>query len=172
MKYFNFLLVLVVFFSCKSQQESNLSSAKGSYDITCPDTGSCELKVLEKTSLKVKEDDFGHTYLKTVPGRSVVLKFEYKKDVESKYEDSSYREEVFIELNANDLETKTVDLKDRKVFFARWCYCKGQTGFYKINDGSLSVSRLNKTNYLLQLDFSVSEVPQIIKRIKQNFSLD
>ncbi len=172
MTYFKFLLILVLFFSCKSQQESKVSKVPEVNDVTCLDTGSCVLEVLKKTRLEVKKDDFGHTYLETVTGKGVVLRFEYKKGVESKYEDSGYREEVFIELNAENLETKTVNLKDQNVFFARWCYCKGQTGFYKINDGSLLVSRLNKTNYLVQLDFSVSEVPQIIKQIKQNFTLD
>ena len=62
-----------------------------------------------------------------------------------------------------------VDFKDKKVFFARWCFCKGQTGFYKINTGNLSISRLENTSYQMHLTFTVDEVPQIIKEIKQNF---
>ena len=33
------------------------------------------------------------------------------------YADSGYREEIFIELDANNLVDETLDLKDRKLFF-------------------------------------------------------
>lgn len=164
---------MVVLVACKSRSETALKTAKVVAEtITCPSDGVCALEVFKNKNLEVKADNFGQTYLEMVDGKRVVLKFEYKKDVNSKYEDSSYREEVFIELDAKAIEMETVDFKDKKVFFARWCFCKGQTGFYKINTGNLSISRLENTSYQMHLTFTVDEVPQIIKEIKQNFNLD
>ncbi|MFT6755283.1 MAG: hypothetical protein ACJAV9_000766 [Urechidicola sp.] len=52
------------------------------------------------------------------------------------------------------------------------CYCKGQTGFYKINNGNLFVKKIDAKTYNIQFESSVEEVPQIVTRINETFILD
>ena len=111
-------------------------------------------------------------YPEIVNGNHFVVKYEYKKNEKANYEDSSYREEVFIELDKENLEFETTDLKSKKLFFARWCYCKGQTGYYKINHGKLSISKIDNQNFNLHLSFKIDEVPQILNEINYTFNLD
>ncbi|MGB5418674.1 MAG: hypothetical protein WBN21_07590, partial [Algibacter sp.] len=81
-------------------------------------------------------------------------------------------EEIFIELDQENLQFETTELIDKKLFFARWCYCKGQTGYYKINQGKLTVTKIDNSNYDVHLVFKIDEVPQIINEIKHTFKLD
>jgi len=107
-----------------------------------------------------------------VEGPGAVLKFEYKKQGKTDYEDSGYREEIFMALNLDQLDIETENLKEEKLFFARWCYCKGQTGYYKMSQGKLKIAKLDDKTIQLHLNFEMEEVPQIIKEINHTFSLE
>ncbi|MEL0455613.1 hypothetical protein WJN01_05205 [Flavobacteriaceae bacterium SZ-1-7] len=137
----------------------------------CPEDGECSFDIYKKKSLKVEKGDFDQIYLEMVDGHNLVLKFEYKKDNEKKLLDGSYREEIFVELPMKNFENETTDLKSENIFFARWCYCKGQTGYYKINEGSLKVFKLNDDKAKINLKFKISEVPQVITEISETFSI-
>jgi hypothetical protein len=51
------------------------------------------------------------------------------------------------------------------MLFGRFCFCKGQTGYYKVEQGTLNL--IYKKNVVdFTLDFTVTKVPQIIKSIK------
>lgn len=172
MRYLYVFFIIFWLVSCKTKSDLTSTIATVVSKKTCPDNGTCKLDVFKNKTLQVKTDDFGETYLEIVNGNQLILKFEYKKQGNAKYQDSGYREEVFIELDIDNPEIETVNLKDKKLFFARWCYCKGQTGYYKINEGKLVVNHLDNNNFLLSLNFTINEVPQIIKEINQNFNLD
>ncbi|XMO88133.1 hypothetical protein AAFN75_07525 [Algibacter sp. AS12] len=170
----NYLYVFCVLFSlvsCKAKSSLNTAIASKVERAICPENGACAYEIIENKALKVETDNLGSPYLEMVDSDSFVVKFEYKKNGNSKYQDSGYREEVFIELDKNNLDFETSNLKFKKLFFARWCYCKGQTGYYKINQGKLSVTKIDKTNFKLHLAFTVPEVPQIINEINHTFSL-
>ena len=86
--------------------------------------------------------------------------------------DSSYREILYLELNpkALEIEKEGVNLQDVKLLFARLCFCKGQTGYYKITEGKLKISQVQDNTYHLYLEFNTSEVPQILHKISETFS--
>jgi hypothetical protein len=48
--------------------------------------------------------------------------------------------------------------------FGRFCFCRGQTGYYKVEEGKLNLKKTNDT-IALNLDFTITKVPQIIKTI-------
>ncbi len=100
------------------------------------------------------------------------MKFEYKRNEIPDTVDSSYREEIFVELDYNNLEFVTTNFKVQKILFARWCYCKGQTGYYKIHQGELLIKRIQNETYELNLKLKTDKVPQIINQISQVFSLE
>lgn len=139
--------------------------------MVCPEDGVCSFEIIENKTLQIKTDELQGTYPELINGSSFVLKFEYKKGNDN-YQDSSYREEIFIELDKNNLEFETVDLKKTKLLFARWCYCKGQAGYYKINQGKLSVIKKDADSFELNMSFKIEEVPQIINQINYTFKLD
>jgi hypothetical protein len=171
MKYFYAFYLIICFVSCKAK--SNLTPEKTG-DVTtmlCPEDGVCTFEILENSALKNKTDHLGSIYPEIVPGNTLVAKFEYKKTNDINLQDSSYREELYIELDKSNPEIETENLKNENLFFARWCYCKGQTGFYKINKGKLKVIKISEKDYQINLSFIIDEVPQIINEINYNFSL-
>lgn len=171
MRYFHAFSLIVCLISCKVKSDLMSITATEVVNMTCPENGMCSFEILKNKTLQIKTDNFGSKYPEIAEGNLFVLKFEYKKHGNSNYQDSGYREEIFIELDVNNLEIETENLKDRKIYFARWCYCKGQTGYYQVNQGKLAITKKAENNYQLQLSFKVEEVPQIINEIKHTFSI-
>ncbi|WP_298341347.1 hypothetical protein [uncultured Algibacter sp.] len=170
MRFFCLLYVAICLLACKAKKDANAVIAEHETLFECPENGACSFEIFENKSLQIITDEIQGTYPKIENGAHLVLKFEYKKVGNSNYEDSGYREEIFIELDKNNLEFETEDLQSQKLFFARWCYCKGQTGYYKINQGKLMITKIDDKNFQLQLNFKTEEVPQIITGITHNFS--
>jgi len=57
-----------------------------------------------------------------------------------------------------------------KALFARLCFCRGQTGYYIINQGQLSIKKLSESQYHLKMRFKIDEVPQVISEIDEVIS--
>ena len=171
MRYLYVFYLIICLVSCKTKSELTSTITTEVANMVCPEDGTCSFEVLKNKTLLIKTDNLGSIYPEMIDGNHSVLKFEYKKHGNANYADSGYREEVFIELDTNNLEVETTDLKGRKLFFARWCYCKGQTGYYKINQGKLLVTKIDNINFQLHLSFKIEEVPQIINEINYTFSL-
>ncbi len=112
-------------------------------------------------------------YPEITNGDKILLKFDYKRNEIANVMDSSYNEIIYLELDPNNIEMdiKNSELEKVKLTFARFCYCKGQTGYYSINNGSLSIRKVSATSYELSLEFKVNEVPQIISSIQEDFTL-
>ena len=170
MRYLYVFYLIICLVSCKAKSELTATTATKVSKKTCPEDGTCSFEIFKNKTLQIKTDNLGRMYPEMMDGIHSVLKFEYKKQGNANYADRGYREEIFIELT-NNLEVETEDLKDRNLFFARWCYCKGQTGYYKINQGKLLVTKIDSINFQLHLSFKIEEVPQIINEINYTFSL-
>ena len=168
--YLFYLIICVV--SCKAKSELASGLAKEVTPVICPENGNCSFEILKNKDLLVQTDHLGSVYTQVVEGVGAVLKFEYKKQEKAGYEDSGYREEIFIALNLDELNIETEKLNEEKLFFARWCYCKGQTGYYKISQGKLKIEKLDDKTIQLHLNFKIQEVPQIITEINHTFSLE
>jgi hypothetical protein len=139
----------------------------------CPENGECSFDVLHHSSINVLNDEFGNSYSEFQESDAIVLKFEYKRNEIPNTADSGYREEIYIELNPENLE---IDLKNQelqmvKLHFGRFCFCKGQTGLYKISKGRLTIKKTSVNRYLLNLEFKTDEVPQVISKIIEEFSI-
>lgn len=170
MKYIWFVIFFMMILSCKTADKT-LTRKSDNFLNDCPEAGNCNFKLLKNKSLNIYTDNLGELYTKINEGNNLVLVFEYEKNKNLDLQDSGYKEQVFIELNPNALEIETHNLKTEKLVFARLCYCKGQTGYYKIKKGNLSIKKVKKRNYHIILDFKVDEVPQVISTVNQVFSL-
>jgi len=173
MKYLMVLFFSVVTLNCKPKQAAIIDNLQNVLTTNCPDDGTCTFEVLKNKSLNILKTDLEETYTDITDGQSHVLKFEYRRNEIANTADGQYIEQVFIELNPNNLEVELKDseFKKAKVMFARLCYCKGQTGFYEISQGNLLIKKVANKTYRLVLDFKQDEVPQIITAINEEFSL-
>jgi len=127
--------------SCKAQlpskEELTLTSA-------CPKDGTCQIELHKNKSLVVVYDNFGGMYyeLKETDGKSVIH-FQYNKTTEANLQDGHYREDLLLEINNNikALNLQNAELQQTKLIFGRHCFCKGQTGYFKVVDGELNANR-------------------------------
>ena len=176
-KIYNLTLILLTFFlmlSCKSQHPDNLNlDAQNEHHTICPDQGKCNFSVITNQSLKFKKDEFGIGYTEFIKKDAILLKFEYQRNDIPNTVDGHYIERVYLELPKS---TKVLNLKNQalqkvNLLFERVCYCKGETGFYQIEQGTLSLTSLGNKNYHLKLNFK-SPVTQLITEINEVFSLN
>lgn len=153
-------------FSCKSKKQM---AAEPVVTITseCPKDGNCSVKLNPHKAIELKTDEFGRLYYTLVenPSKSV-YQYTYNRIVKGNLQDGHYREEVIFEVSdASNIHLTNEALAQQKVLFGRFCYCKGQTGYYAVKQGSLSVTQ-NKQQTWAELNFTISEVPQIIQEIR------
>lgn len=156
------LLFVFLLFSCGTKKSSGPTVAALLSE--CPKNGTCTIKILGHKSMVVTQDDYGmHYKLEENPQKNVFL-YTYSRTVKGDVQDASYREEVVFEVS-NDLTNcnlSDADLQASKMLFGRFCFCKGQTGYYKVTNGKMALD----SDTDLSLDFTVSEVPQVIKRLR------
>lgn len=155
-------LSLLLFLGCASKKNAVATTAV-SLQSECPQQSKCSIEIFDNKTLVVKQDEFGSNYYTLEEDlQKKVIKYRYSNIVKGDIQDASYREEIVFEIdNLNDQEFVDTNLQKTKMLFGRFCFCKGQTGNYKVSQGRLSIQ-----NQKGKLDFTVSEVPQIIKNIE------
>jgi len=166
-----------MFLSCCSTGKKSNHSKEGSYSNIksfCPDDGLCNFEVYKNKRLDLNKDGIGKLYPKINDGNNIVCKFTYTRDKDERYQDNHYIEELYFELPTlgKDLYFENNDLSKTKLVFARLCFCRGQTGYYHINQGELSIKKLNNNLYQINLTFKTNEVPQIITSIEETFTIN
>ena len=160
-------IMLLILASCGSKKSTAALSA--SLTSACPKDGDCKVEVFDKKSMVVKTTETSSLHYELEESTSKkVVKYTYNRKVKGDIQDASYREEIVFEINSDVEESAFVDesLQDVQLLFGRFCYCKGQTGYYKIDSGSLRISK-NKEMKTTQINlaFKTNKVPQIIEAI-------
>ncbi|WP_298222507.1 hypothetical protein [Flavobacterium sp.] len=159
-----FVLFSVLSCNCKKAalQTATLSAAS-----ECPKDGTCNIQLLKNKTIAVKKDEFGSVFytLEESTSKSVV-QYTYKRTVKGDIQDANYREEIIFEIDnkTENLNLSDVALADTQLLFGRFCFCRGQTGYYAINQGKLSVNK-NSNDTVVDLNFKTDQVPQIIHHI-------
>lgn len=173
MKLLFVIITAFSFASCKPIHQSNSDEISKTSISKCPEDGICTFEVLKNKNLTVKTDEFGNRYKEVVTGEHIILKFEYKRNEIPNTADSGYTEEIYIELNPDEIETElqNSDLKKANLLFGRLCFCRGQTGYYEIDIGVLTIIKLGNDTYQLNLEFKCEAVPQIIETLNETFKL-
>lgn len=133
----------------------------------CPDDGNCRVTLHRNRSMELKRDGTGYLYYVLVekPGFSVIH-FEYIRKTDPELQDAGYREEILFEIPANPekISLLDADLAQVKMLFGRHCFCRGQAGYFLVQEGELAlVSHKNEVRF--DLDFKCPKVPQTIKRV-------
>ena len=168
-----YILICFLISSCNAKQKVLIVKEVDKTISFCPDDGVCTFEVLQNKSLSILKDEFRNLYPKISDGDNIILKFEYKRNEIPNTVDGHYSELIYVELNSNKLiiELENSKLQEVNLLFARLCFCRGQTGYYKVKKGKLSISKEND-KYQFNLEFKIDEVPQIITSINQTFTLN
>ena len=97
--------------------------------------------------------------------KKIVVKYEYSQNTDKSVVDGGYREEIIFEIDSKNNQNQLInlDLQKTKMLFGRYCFCRGQTGLYKVIKGDLNIKNTEKLNF--ELNFTILEVPQITKNI-------
>ncbi|NQV77859.1 MAG: hypothetical protein HQ490_05830 [Lutibacter sp.] len=172
----NILLVIIILFaSCKPCQTINytLSNPVSAKTMNCPENGDCSLELIPNKSLEFKKDEFGISYPIITEGNKTILKYTYNRNPITNIQDSNYTEIVYAELDKTieEISLTSKELQTIKLYFGRLCYCKGETGFYPIKNGNFKMVKSGKNNLIIDIEFEISEVPQIISKISETISL-
>ncbi|TXE18375.1 hypothetical protein ES692_06935 [Psychroserpens burtonensis] len=166
-------IMMSLLLACNVNKNISKDSVPSDVVSLCPDDGICKFEVLENKKFSLKTDEFGNGYSELVSGDKTVLKFTYDRTTIPHVKDGNYSEIIYIEI---ENKISSIKLQDKaigavKAGFSRICYCKGQTGTFPIKVGSLNLTKLEDDSYQLIFDFTVTEVPQIIKSINEAFIL-
>lgn len=172
MRYLYILVGCSILLSCNAKQKLLIKKSEEHTIKYCPEDGVCTFEVLQNSSLKLLKDGIGKLYPEISEGNKIILKYEYKRNEIPNSVDGDYSELIYIETDPNNLEINVKDslFNKAKVLFARLCFCRGQTGYYRVNEGNLSITE-KADIYQFNLEFKVDEVPQIITSIHHSFRL-
>lgn len=164
---FKLLFVLIsILTSCCSVKKTKINTENSSIlnKIVCPQEGECSVQIFKDKALIINSDNIKINYSLVDNPEKNVVQYQYKKNLKQSDVDGGYREEVLFEVDSNKSE-KLIDqeLQTVKMIFGRYCFCRGQTGLYKVVLGNLSFE--NKKEFNFELNFKINEVPQIINHI-------
>jgi hypothetical protein len=156
------LFLFGLLFSCNAQK--NVSTDMPTLSSECPQNGTCEVEILKNKQLILLYDDLGGMYydIKDHDG-TTVIHFQYNKTTEANLQDGHYREDLIFEVKNSDksLNLSDTELQQSKLIFGRHCFCKGQTGYFKIEKGKLNLTS-KKDEIRFDLSFENEKVPQLI----------
>jgi len=161
---------------CKSSQlNTSLEELNEKHTIllsNCIDNAVCNIEIIPKSNLLIKEDEFKNTYIEFEKGNNTIIKYELKKNEIPNVADAHYSELLFLEIdNYNkSLYLKNEELQQVKMIYGRLCYCKGTSGYFKVNTGYLELA-LIKNQLYLDTKFKVENIPQLVTEIHENISL-
>jgi len=164
--------VFILFASCKPLNFT-LNETVFTKTVNCPDNGECSIELIPNKSLEFKMDEFSNSYPIISEGEKTILKYTYTKNPIQNTQDSNYTEIVYAELDktVTEISLANNELQDIKLHFGRLCYCKGETGYYPIKNGSFKIEKSSKHTVKIDIEFNIKEVPQIISKISEIVSL-
>lgn len=180
MKKLLFYLVIIVFISCKPTQNKNSENKKEAINMKtiskniedCLENSTCTIEIIPNKTIEFKKDKFGIGYPIINNGNKMLLKYTFNKNTEKSLQDDFYTEIVYAELNTiENIKLIDQDLQQVKLYFGRLCYCKGETGYFPIEKGLFSIKQLSEKEFNIDINFAISQVPQIISSINQTISL-
>lgn len=166
-----FTFLLLNLSACKSQKANTgavqaKNEEKVMLKIDSTKSIAKKLFLLKNKKLVLSENYGALSYTIIDSDNTNIVQFFYEKDMDKVAYDGGYREEVVFEVSNNSNQKNYTDgeLQNTKMLFGRYCFCRGQTGLYKVNQGTLHV-KSSKKEIHFELQFKIDEVPQVTKKV-------
>ncbi|WP_074410365.1 MULTISPECIES: hypothetical protein [Aquimarina] len=178
MKVYTFLSALMLVWACKTQNTVDSSKEIAVVSIPhnnkeyCPEGGNCTIKLHKKSSLVLKKDTTGRYYPVIEKGEGIVVEFKFLIKGPEGTADGDYSETIHFEINkdAETLRLKGEALKQVDLLFGKHCFCRGEAGYYKVKDGSLTLQK-SKDEINIDISLSIPEVSHKTFNIKEKIRL-
>lgn len=157
MKKIGILLIVAMFAASCACQKKSATPPTATLVSGCPTDGSCTIKVDDNRTVILRKDEYGSGFcdLSEAKGERVVT-IRYEKRVPKGIQDGFYNEELLL-VFSDDLQPQL-----RKAVYGRFCYCKGETGYYELPLSALDVSTSGEETRVV---FKVSEVRQVLAEV-------
>lgn len=174
MKAFYFLIPILLVNACKTQNSSVVASENTTMEQVdnvakdCPNNGDCQFEILKNKKLVIKQDDFGKSYPEIETGTGTIVQYTYSEKGPEGTVDGNYSETIHFEIpeNMTSMDKADGDLQDIKLLWGKHCYCKGEAGYYPIEDGKISLKKSNN-QLTVDLTFSTDKVSQRISTVSE-----
>lgn len=153
--------------SKKDVSAKTASNTPSSITSQCPENGKCTIELLKNKSLDIKNDEFGTTYFTLIDNPNTsVIQYQYNRNVEKGLQDGQLQEQILFEINKTDekINLENKELQKTKMIFRRLCFCRGQTGTFRVTSGILNLTKKDDV-FLVDLNFKVDQVPQLYTSI-------
>ncbi len=164
-------LILIIFASCNSCKPLNFTvkDTIKQNAISCVSNGKCELKLTPNKNITFEKDKFGMSYPKITDGENTLLTYTFKRNVVKNTQDSNYTEIIYAVLpkTITEMSLTNAELSKVNLHFARLCFCKGETGYYPIENGSFKITKVNKNTIKIACSFTVKNIPQVISSFEE-----
>lgn len=135
--------------------------------------GQSIISIIPHKKAVLNKDAFNIGYVTLEESKETLLKFEYTKQTAKNLVDANYSEIVYIALpeNFSEINSNDINLEKTQILFGRFCYCKGNTGFYNVENGDLSAKMIAKNQLKFSLKFKLKQVPHLISNIQEDIHL-
>lgn len=171
------IIGLLFLISCKTAQKAvsqeNINNPVSIQTDNCPENGTCTLELIPNKTINFKTDEFGNLYPVITDGDKLILKYTFKKNPIENTADSDYTELIYAELQnpISEINLENIQLQTIKLHYGRLCYCKGESGYFPINNGVFKLSKERENSIKIDFIFAVKKIPQITTEIHEIVSL-
>lgn len=165
-----FISALFVLISCGNSKQASNSLDHDNNNVF--NSQEMEVEVKKNTVYTIAQDITGATYPEFENGNATTLIFKYVEKGPLGTADGDYTEMVYMSI-PKDISTKKysdANLQTTNVLFGKFCFCKGEAGFYEVKEGTLSIKN-KKESIEIDFSFKIIETSHKVSAIKQTIIL-
>lgn len=174
MKKILLLSTAIILFSCKSSKSTDdkINQDVNSLSSVCADEGDCAFVVHKASSLNILEDTTGQIYPLIEQGENIVIEFTYAIKGPEGTMDGDYSETIHFEITGREdkLNLSNEELSQIKLLFGKHCFCKGEAGYYTVDEGEILLENKNDSLYL-NLSLVINKVSHKVNNITHRFKI-
>jgi len=168
------LSTAIILFSCKSSKSTDDKTNQdiNSISSVCSDEGDCAFVVHKDSSLNILEDTTGQIYPIIEQGENIVIEFTYAVKGPEGTMDGDYSETVHFEISGREdkLNLSNKELSQIKLLFGKHCFCKGEAGYYMVDEGEILLENKDDSLYL-NLNLVINKVSHKVNNITHRFKI-
>ncbi|WP_415373707.1 hypothetical protein [Patiriisocius sp. Uisw_017] len=168
MKLFLYLASLMLVANSCGNTKSTLNTVEDTISNTPISTEKIIVETKKNTIYSLVEDTAGSLYPAFETGNATTLIFNYTEKGAAGTADGDYTETVHLMIpnDSNYLKLKDQNLQQLKMVFGKFCFCRGEAGYYKVTNGSVSIKN-EKGLMTIKASFEIPETSNKISTIEQ-----
>lgn len=179
MKAFFLMLPLLMVNACNTTKTTQVSSSENETELMennkeqCPEDGVCTVEVQKNKQIILKKDEATAMFYPEIKdGDNMLVIYTFLQKGPEGTVDGDYKETIHFQIpsNISELDKKGVSLQDVNLLYEKQCYCKGEAGFYKVENGSLQVTK-NRNELHFELQFAVDKTSHKLSNISKTIQL-